>query len=46
MWIPFTALTGVVSVLDLGGMFCTVLTQLTLFLVGLASQGLMGKGVI
>ena len=42
IWVPLVALTGVVSVLDLGGMFHAVLTQLMLFLVRTSSQGLIG----
>ena len=46
IWIPLMALTGVVSVLDLGGMLSTVLAQLALLLAGTSSQGLMGDGII
>ena len=46
IWVPLAALTGVVSVLDLGGMLSTVLTQLALFLVRTSSQGFMGDGVV
>ena len=33
IWVPFVALTGVVSVLHLGGMLHAVMTQFTRFLV-------------
>ena len=40
------ALTGVVSVLDLGGMLCAILAQLVLLLTETLPQGLTDDGII
>ena len=46
IWIPLAALTGIVSILHLGGMFCAKLTQLSLLLVGTFSQFLARNRII
>ena len=46
IWIPLEALTGVVSILDLGGMLCAILTQLALFLAEISSKGLMRDRIV
>ena len=40
------ALTGVVSILDLGGMLSTILAQHLLLFAGISSQGLAGDGIV
>ena len=46
VWIPLVALTGVVSIFDLGGMLCTVLAQFLLLLAGTSSQGLARDWIV
>ena len=46
IWIPLAALTGVASILNLGGILCAILTQFTLFLARTSSQGLIRVRVV
>ena len=46
IWIPLAALTGIVSILYLGGMFRAKLTQLLLLLVGTFSQFLAQNRIV